>query len=122
MSTFHNCARWRCPLARSRPILQERQETSLQALEVQHQGDLSDLLLNVASLRSAALIQQLRNPPLTSSNIRGLTRAAVQKWQTQEEQARQEKEMKSNKKARSSGEKSTQKKRKIQELEELADM
>ncbi|KAG8683592.1 hypothetical protein FRC11_013334 [Ceratobasidium sp. 423] len=117
LSTFHNCARWACPLERSKVVMQERQETSLRALAVRHQGDLSDILINVASLRSASFIQQLRTP-MPLRDVETLARVSVQKWQAEEEKAQQEKEQKAEKKAKSKAKKEIGKKRKVDDLEE----
>ncbi|KAG8692786.1 hypothetical protein FRC08_009539 [Ceratobasidium sp. 394] len=81
LSIFHNCARQGCTVARTKITRQERQQTSILGLEVQHCGNLSDLVLNVASLRSASLIQPLRSPPKVSASVSEVAQHAVTIWQ-----------------------------------------
>jgi hypothetical protein len=94
LSLFHNCAHHKCSIERTKVIMQERQETSLRGQAVQHSGDLSDLVLNVASLRSAIHIQALRSPPTVPGNVQETARGAVIEWQTEQERTRVEKEKK----------------------------
>ncbi|KAG8695014.1 hypothetical protein FRC09_009442, partial [Ceratobasidium sp. 395] len=62
LSVSHNCAQNDCILARTRVIRQEQQNTEKVGYEVEHKGDQRDMVVNVACLRSASLIQPLRAP------------------------------------------------------------
>ncbi|KAG9095003.1 hypothetical protein FS749_011314 [Ceratobasidium sp. UAMH 11750] len=91
-------AKHKCPTTRTKIVSQERQETLLHGQEVQHQGDLSDLLLNAASLQSAAAIQVLQAQPKLLGTTETVAREAVILWGEEQEQAKVEKEEKDKEK------------------------
>ncbi|KAJ7730628.1 hypothetical protein DFH07DRAFT_682749, partial [Mycena maculata] len=57
VSTIHNCASHNCPVTTTREIIQERKKTGRFDNEVTHTPDTSDLVLNLAQLRSARYLQ-----------------------------------------------------------------
>lgn len=57
---IHNCASHNCPVTNTREIIQERRKTGRFDSEVTHSPDLSDLVLNLAQLRSARYLQQFQ--------------------------------------------------------------
>nr|VWP00193.1 Rim20 protein [Ganoderma boninense] len=59
VNVFHNCAKHDCRPARIKPIMQERQETSLHALEIVHTESTS-FILNLAQLHNADIISHFR--------------------------------------------------------------
>ncbi|KAL1756891.1 hypothetical protein FB107DRAFT_210543, partial [Schizophyllum commune] len=64
VSVFHNCKRNNCITTRTRPVVRERQRTRLLEWEVKHEKNPDDLVLNLAQLRSASLLQELQPPAL----------------------------------------------------------
>ncbi|KAG8790917.1 hypothetical protein FRC12_010650 [Ceratobasidium sp. 428] len=114
ISLFHNCAEYSCSISRTKIVMQERQETLLRAQEVQHSGDLFDLIINVASLRSATAIQSLRERPrLVEESIDAIARAAVVEWDKEKDEAKAEQERKEKEKE----EKKAEQQRKKEERE-----
>ncbi|KAG9089953.1 hypothetical protein FRC06_001283 [Ceratobasidium sp. 370] len=83
-----------CSTALTKVIMQERQETSLRGREVQHNGESTDLILNVASLRSATETQVLRTPPKPLGTVQDVAKAVIAEWEEEQECARAEKEQK----------------------------
>ncbi|KZV61610.1 hypothetical protein PENSPDRAFT_693254 [Peniophora sp. CONT] len=61
---FHNCARQRCEMSRTRPKTQERQKTDLFDDKYRHNHNPDDLVLNIAQFRSSALILTLYKQPI----------------------------------------------------------
>lgn len=97
--------------------MQERQETALKTHAVQHHGELSDLVINVASLRSASIIQQLQATPEPSNNLQTLVQNAVTSWKEDVERLQQEKEQRNQGKNQKKPGQGSQRKRKRDEVE-----
>ncbi|KAF8183058.1 hypothetical protein K438DRAFT_1767117 [Mycena galopus ATCC 62051] len=67
--TIHNCASHNCPVTTTREIIQERRKTGRFDNEVTHTPDTSDLILNLAQLRSARYLQNSSHPPEITAAI-----------------------------------------------------
>ncbi|KAG8694662.1 hypothetical protein FRC09_009706 [Ceratobasidium sp. 395] len=118
LSVFHNCAKHECSLARTKLVRQERQETALRRHEVQHQGDPLDLVLNMAMLCSAAVVQPLQPTPFATRSVQDLVYEAVQTWRATEEQKKADKEKKEEEKLRKAEEKERKAEEKVRRAEE----
>ncbi|KAG8757406.1 hypothetical protein FRC12_010319 [Ceratobasidium sp. 428] len=105
LSAAHNCAQQGCTIAQTRVVQQERQETQLLAAEVQHTGNLLDLVLNTASLRSAQHIQQLWAVPERSGSLLEVAQQAVANLKASEAKKEAEKQQKEEEKQRKDEEK-----------------
>ncbi|KAG9119769.1 hypothetical protein FRC07_005048 [Ceratobasidium sp. 392] len=92
VSLFHNCAKYQCLTAQTKVIMQERQETALRGHQVQHQGNLIDTILNMASLQSAESLQLLRSPPKILGSTQDVARTAVADWEAEQERSKTEKD------------------------------
>ncbi|KAH9915704.1 hypothetical protein B0H21DRAFT_662789, partial [Amylocystis lapponica] len=57
VNLFHNCAAHSCKITKTRVVRQERHATSRKENEIIHMERPNDLVLNLAQLRSASLIQ-----------------------------------------------------------------
>lgn len=57
VNMFHNCARQKCIITKTRTVVQERIRTETEENEVHHVGDLDDYILNLAQLHNAASLQ-----------------------------------------------------------------
>lgn len=62
LSVVHNCAAHGCAVTRTRHVIQERRVTALLENELNHSLQPDDLLLNLAQLHSARLVQPFRPP------------------------------------------------------------
>ncbi|KAG8683150.1 hypothetical protein FRC08_014496 [Ceratobasidium sp. 394] len=110
LSIYHNCAQNSCAVSQTKVIRQERQQTNLLGLEVQHQGDLLDLVVNFSSLRSARLIQPLRFPlPPPSNSILNIAQQAVSAWRAKESKEKAEQAKKKEEKDRKAAERERKK-------------
>ncbi|TFY59665.1 hypothetical protein EVJ58_g5640 [Rhodofomes roseus] len=60
VNVLHNCAKHKCGITRTRAVVQERQKTGMKDNEVTHKHDQDDLVLNLAQMRNAAVLQYLQ--------------------------------------------------------------
>lgn len=58
----HNCARYKCAATGHRVVRQERTLTTNTVPEIEHQGPLEDVLLNLYQMRSSRYLQHFRGP------------------------------------------------------------
>ncbi|KAG8719403.1 hypothetical protein FRC09_011168 [Ceratobasidium sp. 395] len=110
--------------------LAERQDTGLLGDEITHQGDLLDLVLNTAAMRSASLIQQFCSTPVASGSIADIADRAVAKQEAiaaqeaaEDQRKKDEKDQKAEEKARKTEEKkrrAAERAARMQEAEQAA--
>ncbi|KAH9925773.1 uncharacterized protein B0H18DRAFT_1085196 [Fomitopsis serialis] len=59
-NVVHNCAKHQCAVTRTKVIYQERHQTEFKDNEIHHLSDQDNLVLNLAQLRDAAVLQLLQ--------------------------------------------------------------
>jgi hypothetical protein len=73
VNTIHNCAAQGCIPVRNRAVVQERQVTTNLELQVEHNIEPDDILLNLAQLHSAKYVQlfqwQTRYPAMSRATL-----------------------------------------------------